>query len=479
MNILVLNPGTKHAKNVVRDLIYGCWCKGKRIGGMQSPPLNLLTVATILRNDGHSVSFVDALAERKTIGRLKGTIAKSDMVLINTSTMTFREDCLTIRKCKEINPGLVSVIFGSHPTFMPKESLAEEIDIIVRKEPEFIIRDVCRRIGSGRDYRTVRGIGYKRNGRAVINRDYPFIDLDRLPVPDRRLLPKNTDYFNPLVKKVPYTTMITSRGCPAGCTFCTVPAFYGSKIRARSAELVLEELREIRNQGYREVWIRDETFTVYRDRNIRICKEIIRQGLNLSWMCNARIGTVDKQTMALMKQAGCHMIKFGVESGVQHILDNVRKGISVKKTVETFRWAHEVGMDTHAHMMIGMPGETRESIEESIRFAKRIDPTTASFAVCTPYAGTPLFETVVREHPEIRDGSEIELASVHETSFFNQYFTKLRRKDLNKALRRAYRSFYLRPVYLARWLLRIKNTDELRRVAMAGANVFSFGFYRE
>jgi radical SAM superfamily enzyme YgiQ (UPF0313 family) len=389
--------------------------------------------------------------------------------------MTFTEDCGVISNAKKINPKIKSIIFGSHPTFMPKESLAKPIDFIVMKEPEFAIRDLVNALDKG-GWEEVKGIGFKKGKKKIINPDYGFADINELPIPDRSMLPKDVDYFNPLVKKIPYTTMITSRGCPALCTFCTVPTFYGNKIRARSEELVLKELEIIKELGYKEVWIRDETFTVYKQRNHNILNEMMKRKLGLSWMCNARVGTVDKDTMALMKKAGCHMIKFGVESGVQEILDNVKKGVQVSKTIETFRWAHEVGIDTHAHMMLGMPGETKDTIEKSIAFAKQIDPNTVSFGICTPYAGTPLYYDVLSKNPDIKDGSSLNLSNLHEQSFFNKYYTSLDEKELNGYIKKAYRRFYLRPSYLFRYMLRIRNMDELRRVMLAASNVFSFSF---
>jgi len=472
MNVLVLNPGSEQTKNVVRDLIYGCWCKGKRIGGMKSPPLNLLYIATILKKNNHKVKFIDALAAG-TPGNYNEIVKHTDIVILNTSTMSFIEDCKVLDECKQINPDIKTIVFGSHPTFMPKESLTGPVDFIVRKEPEFIIRDLVNGLQKN-DWKKVKGIGYRSGKKIVLNPDYGFPDLDELPIPDRTLLPKNVDYFMPLVKKIPYTTMHTSRGCPALCTFCTVPDFYGKNIRARSEDLVLKEMELIKSMGYKEIWIRDETFTVYKQRNEKICKEMIKRKLNLSWLCNARVGSVDKPMMKLMKKAGCHMIKFGVESGVQRILDNVKKGISADMTVKTFKWAHEVGMDTHAHMMLGMPGDTKKTIMQSIRFAKMIDPTTVSFGICSPYAGTPLFNEVLEQNPQIKDGSSLDFTRLHEKSYFNKYFTNLTEKELDKSVKIAYRKFYFRPSYVLKWLPRINNMDEFRRVLLAGSNVFSF-----
>ena len=482
MKILVLNPSSKVVKNVVRDLLYGCWCMGKRIGGIKFPPISLLYVATVLKENGHRVELLDAAGEKQSILEIKKKIGDYQVVIISTSTMTFNEDTQILAELKEENNELTTIVFGSHPTFMPHYFQGKEtVDIIVQKEPEYIIRDVMdaleKKDGS---WKKIKGIGFRENGRVVINEPYPNIkNLDELPFPDRKMLPEDIDYFNPVVKRLPYTSAITSRGCPGKCNFCTVPLFYGDKVRFRSAESVIEELEIIQNQGYKEVFFRDETFTFYKERNIRICQEIIKRKINLTWICNARVGTVDRETMKLMKKAGCHMIKFGVESGDQSILDNLKKGIKVEMTRQTFKWAHELGMETHAHIMLGSPGESTETITKTIRFVIEIAPTTATFGVCTPYPGAELFSRVVQRYPEIWDGSACDLGMLHTKGFFNEVFTHLGRKEVEKSIIRAYRRFYFRPSYLIASLGRIKSMDELKRLILAGTNVFSFSLKGE
>ena len=141
---------------------------------------------------------------------------------------------------------------------------------------------------------------------------------------------------------------------------------------------------------------------------------------------------------------------------------------------DAFRWTHELGIDTHAHMMLGMPGESKETIEQTIRFAKEIDPTTVSFGICTPYSGTPLFEEVLEKDSSIDDGSSLSKIQLHVDAYYNQYYTHLSNEELQKYVKKAYRRFYFRPNYLAKWLPRIKDKDELKRVVLAGVNVFSF-----
>ncbi|MBU1850297.1 MAG: B12-binding domain-containing radical SAM protein [Nanoarchaeota archaeon] len=475
MKVLVLNPPSPTAKNYIRDLIYGCWCKGKRIGGATAPPLNLLYVATVLKNEGHKVRFLDAPAEQKNLLDVKKIVGEFDVVVESTSQMSFIEDMNVFAEFKKVNPKLITIIFGSQPTFFPKEALErKEIDICIIREPEFIIRDILNALQEKKDWKKIKGVAYRKGKSVVINQDYDFVDINKLPIPDRIMLPKKIDYFNPIIKRMPYTTMMTSRGCPGKCTFCNVPDFYGNTDRLMTAKRVIEEIKEIVSLGYKEIWFRDETFTAFPERNKKICEWLIRNKVDLTWIANARVNMITKEMLVLMKKAGCHMIKFGVESGVQEILNNVKKGIKISKTREVFKWTHEVGIDTHAHMMLGMPGETKKTIEQTIKFAKEIDPTTVTFGICTPYAGTPLFKEVVKKDPTIKDGAALGKIRVHIDAFYNKNYTNVSNRDLQRYLKKAYKSFYFRPSYLFKWLFKIRSFDELKRVILAATNVFSF-----
>ncbi len=482
MKVIVLNPQSKFSKNVIRDVIYGCWCKGKRIGGGTVPPLGLLMVSSILKNKGHSVRFLDASAEGKNIDQIAKIINDYQAVIILTSTMTVNEDAEVLLKLKEARPSLTTIVFGSHPTFRPKDTLAKiGIDIIIMGEPEFIAVDLLAALERGDgSWRKVKGIGYKQDAEYKLNEGYPLMEnLDELPFADRGMLPKGVDYFNPVVKKRPYTVMITSRGCLGQCTYCTVPSFYGARLRYRSAQNVIEELKNIQGEGYREVYFRDETFAFSKERVRQICCGMLDNKINISWICNARVGILDKDAIRLMKIAGCHLIKFGVESGVQEILDRVKKGISISQTREAFLWANEIGIDTHAHVMLGMPGESKKTIGETIKFIEEIRPTTVSYGICTPYPGSLLFKEVESRYPEIKDGSAVDLSTLHTKCFFNECFTSLSHEQLEKSVRRAYRSFYMKLSYVLSSLKRIRNINDLKRYFLAGLKIFDFSLRGE
>lgn len=476
MKTIIFIPPSKHAKNVARDLVYGCWCKGKRIAGIQFPPLSLLMVSAVLKKAGLEVELLDAAAEGIDLEESKKRVQGYDFLIMLTSTMTLNEDAQVLYELKKSNEKLKTIVFGGHVTAEPKSSLERRgVDIVVRREGEYIIRDFLLAVKNNQNWKQCKGISFMDGDQYVENDDYPWIsNLDELPIPDRTVLPKDIHYYNPIVKRMPYTTMFTTRGCPGLCTFCSSPTFYGRKIRAMSAERVMQEIRECVRLGYKEIFFRDEIFTAFKERVIEVCDTIIKEKIDITWICSARINSVDKEMMQKMKQAGCHMLRLGVESGVQEILNNVKKGITIEQTKQVMTEAHDVGLDTHAHMMIGIPGETRATIEQTIEFVKEIDPTIVTFGILTPYPGTPLFSELRAHHPEFEDGTCMDISNLHTNSFYNEHFTSLSAEELQKYIRKVYRKFYLRPSYVWRWLKRVKSFDELKRVTLAGTNVFGF-----
>ncbi len=477
--VLVINPPSRYTKNVVRDVIYGCWCKGKRIGGGTVPPFFLISIATVLQKAGFDVTFLEAMAEQIPLNQIDVSPYKA--VVTSTSTMSFGEDSYVLEYFKKQNPEILSVVYGSHTTFMPKAAVQRRsVDVAVRREPEYTVRDVLRAKRDGLDWRKTPGIAYldPETG-PVVNDRAEYLSVDDLPYLNTEFLPKDVHYFNPLVMRMPYMTLITSRGCPAVCSFCTAPFLYGTKTRFQSADRVLGEMEHLLSKGYREIYFRDETFFVDKDRDIQICEGIIKNKWDVVWICNTRVNEVSKELLKLAKEAGCHYIKFGVESGVQEILDNIHKGITVEETRQAFKWMNEVEIDSHAHTMLGSPGETLDTISTTINFITEIEPTTATFGVCTPYPGTPMFKMVEKRFPEIGDGTASDFSVLHTEGLYNQYYTSVDSKILETSIRRAYRSFYARPKYFVKTLKRVSNPEDFRRFTLAGAQVLDFAFRGE
>jgi len=482
MNILFLSPPNISAGNIIRDAVYGCWCQGKRIAGAQTPPYPLLLLATVLRREGHKARVIDACAQGIGLDKLAAIVKEYDILVIISSVMTFFEDSIIFGRMKEANKGLITIVAGAQSTFLPELTLKNSsVDIIVRREPEFIIRDLINAMQKpGAAWHSVKGIGYKTGEKNVINDFYPLIEnLDELPFVDWNLLEVGSSYFNPIIKNMPYVTDLTTRGCYANCTFCMSPSFYGNKIRARSAQNVLEGFRRHVSNGFKEVYLRDEMFTAFTERNRAICETMIAEKIPLTWICSARIGSVDRPMLELMKRAGCHTIKFGVESGVQELLDNVKKGITLKETEDVFLWCKKLGIRTHAHFMVGLPGESRDTLKRTMAFAKKISPVTATFGMFTPYPGTKIFEEIAKDNPGIKQGLNMPVKDLHTVSFFTDKLCKLSAKELSESVVSMHRQFYLRPGYIFSWLGRIRSLKDLKNVSRAGLSLFDFSLRGE
>jgi anaerobic magnesium-protoporphyrin IX monomethyl ester cyclase len=478
-NILVLMPGEGvNRKNVIRDLVYGSWCNGRRIGGTQMPPVNHLYVATILKEDGHKVQFIDAQIDYASYQRLKSKrFSGLNFLIMMSSTNSYRDDLKTAGQVKKLNPQIKVILFGSHPTFMSSSCMEESmVDFIVIREPEMTIRDLIRKVTNGEGLEGLAGCGYKMGEGYIVNEFDNHFDMNQLPIPDWTLLPKNVDYFNPVVKRMPYATMQTSRGCPAKCIYCTSPFFYGNDIRVKTAQNVLKEIRYLVGLGYREIFFRDETFTAFKSRNMEICQAIIDEKIDCTWIANGRVDMLDRESAQMMKQAGCHMLKFGVETGDEQILLNLKKGATVDQAKEAFRICHDVGLETHAHMVFGGPGECKDTINNTLQFLKEIDPTTASFGILTPYPGTEYFKLVQDKMPEKIDGTIATMETLHTTTYYSDQLCDLSHKELKNAIGRAYRTFYLRPSYFIKWLKRVDSLNEFYRLVMAGTNIIHFCF---
>jgi len=477
MKILGLNPSSKYSRNVARDLLWGCWCKGRRIAGVQFPPLPLIYVATVLKLGGHKVDVIDAQAQGITLVDIEDKIKDYDIVFLISATMSYSEDADILEYLKKRNPHLITIVFGAHPTFLPLEALKRDsVDIIVRKEAEFVIRDLVNALSSAyKSWKGIKGIGYREEGESVLTPDYPYIEnLDQLPIPDRSFLPENTDYYNPIIKSIPWTTALSSRGCPSRCSFCTSASYYGPKYRARSPENVIKEIIYLKELGFREIFYRDELFTLDKKRVMDICRIIIDKKIKISWICSVKASTASYGMLKLMKEAGCRLIRVGVESGVQEILDSVKKDTKLEQIEDAFRWSRELNIDTHAHLMLGMPGETDQTIRKTFSFVRKIKPSTVTYGIMTPYPGTEIYREVLAADPSFGDGTHINARSIHTNASFSKVFSNIPQRKLERYVRNGYMKFYMRPEYIARRLLRINDVDELRRLVFAGSQVFNF-----
>lgn len=424
----------------------------KREGGLLEdislPPLGLAYLAAVLRQAGHGVEILDANIEKDPFRAIRDRFdeLRPDIVGISVVSELFRTSLKIAAMAKKALPGVTVILGGSHPTVFPEAVAAErDVDYAVHGEGEDTVVELAAALESGGDLGRIRGIAYKKDGRAVVNPPRPLIqDLDRLPFPAYELLPV-ARYVPPQVSRPPFMGMITSRGCGYRCVFCDARVVLGERYRFHSPERTMTEIKYlIRMFGVREIMFKDSEFVQNRPRIERLCELLIEARLPVRWICNGRVGRTDPALMEKMKAAGCELIMFGIESGDDDILGRLKKGFDVGQVRRTFRDARAAGLKTSANFLIGSPGETAADVGKSIRLAREIGTDFAYFDFLFPYPGTELYRTALAE------GWIAEDFDPSATRVFQSPMnaTRMDARELPRLLRRAYRSFYFRPRFI-------------------------------
>lgn len=422
-------------------------------------PISLPSIAGLLLSKGYNVKIWDCMADNISARSLARALFdyNPQLIIFNISTPTVASDLEFISKLKRVLPKSHLTAIGTHVTAAPEEVLKESgLDSVIRREPELTSLKLAEVIKTGGKLKTVLGLSFRRHKTIIRNSNRPFCqNLDALPFPARHLL-NNQKYTLPIVNQ-PYTLLVPSRGCPHQCIYCTARVYYGSKVRFRSVKSVMAELEEIVNQHKIEfVTMWSDTFTINQDFVTKLCQAIIKSGLGFSWMCNARVDTISPEMLKLMHQAGCMGISYGVESGNQTILDNIKKGITLEQINQAFRWTRQAGIEALAHVIFGLPGETKETIQQTVAFVINLKPDYAQFYCAIPFPGTELYQKAKEQNwLTTEDWSKFEI---------NQAILNtplLTAAELDQARVGAYKKFYLRIPYILGRLAKIKNTRDL------------------
>jgi radical SAM superfamily enzyme YgiQ (UPF0313 family) len=437
-------------------------------------PIYLSYTVAVLEEAGFEPSFIDAIMEELDIPAFVQRVKEINpaLLVMECSTPSIRYDLQSATEVKRALPDIKVVLIGSHSTFFHRELLEENpaVDAIVRGEFEVTVRELARAISEGRSWSTVEGLSYRADGQVVVSPDRPLIsDLDSLPFPARHIV-KTNGYRAAIYSGDKCTAMVSSRGCPHQCTFCVWPnTLYGHRFRARSAENVVDEMEEVEKRfGIDEIYFDDDTFTIDRKRVLEICRLIQERDLHLSWIVQARVDTVDREVLLAMKEAGCHYILFGIESGSPEMLARMKKRITLDKAREAIRLCNELGIKSQAFFLFGTPGETPESIQQSIDFAKQLGASTVQFAVAIPQPGSPLYEECVENGWLVYEDWE-DFASCQamiETPL-------LSRQQTEEARTRAYREYYFRPGFILREAVRIRHPRDVRRLLRGARSVLA------
>ena len=360
--------------------------------GRSSPPLGLAYIGAVLIENGIDVAALDMNIPSTSLKTLKRRIEAECPAIVGISayTETYSSALEIAGVAKSVNPDTVTIMGGPHVTFVPCDAVnTPEVDIAVRNEGEFSMLELVRYFKDGAgSLDEIKGITFMRNGRCISNAPRPFInDLDALPLPAHHLFPLSL-YQYP-------GNILTARGCPYNCIFCAAGAMGGSRYRLRSPEGVINEVVHlVEEYGCRFFTFIDDTFTVFRDRTLRICDLIEKSGIDMQWQCSTRVNTVTRDVLERMAHVGCTTVTYGIESGSQSILDSIQKGIALKQVRDAVRWALEAGIGVFCSFMIPHPEDTRETVLQTrklmVEMATLGAAVTLSFTA--PYPGTYLYE---------------------------------------------------------------------------------------
>ncbi|MBK5276148.1 MAG: hopanoid biosynthesis associated radical SAM protein HpnJ [Desulfuromonadales bacterium] len=401
------------------------------------------------------------------------TIAKEfDMVVMYTSTPTLMIDIETARRIKEAKPGIVTVLTGPHVTILPEESLRagkDAIDIVCRGEFDYSTKELC----EGREWNKVDGISFIQDGKIIHTADRPMIeDLDALPFVSqiyRRDLPIK-EYIIPHFKS-PYVSIYSSRGCPSKCIYCLWPqTFSGQRMRTRSPQNVFEEVKWITENipEMRELSFDDDTFTANRQHAKEVAQLI--KPLGISWTINAR-ANCDFETLKVMRAAGLRHVVVGFESGNAQILKNIKKGVTKEQAIQFAKDCKKLGLSIHGAFIMGLPGETNETIRETIKFAIGMDLNSIQASLASPYPGTE-FYSLCKENGWITSDAFIDDTG-HQMCVIN--YPNLTNTEIFNSVEDFYNKFYFRPKYIARSIGRmIIDSDERKKLLKEGKQYLDY-----
>ncbi len=360
--------------------------------GVLFPPLGLLYVAAFAEKEGHEVEVVD-LALRKKGEKID--FKRYEMVGISTDTTRHRQALQLAKRAKK--EGCTVIMGGPHPTYVDKEILSTRmVDFIVRGEGEVTFSELISTLNRGNGkLDSVQGISFLSKGEILRTPTRPFIEnLDELPFPARHLVPMER-YRRTKMGEREVTPILTSRGCPFQCTFCASSHFFGTKVRLRSPASVLKEIEELYHRySFQALAFVDDTFTLFPDRVIEICKGILEKGMDLWWWCLSRADLLirNEEMIQWMVRSGAKSVFIGVESANSKTLETLKKGIDRNTTIRAVEMLKRYGLEIHASYILGGLDETARAIHETIRFAKELDTNVAQFSILTPYPGTLLYE---------------------------------------------------------------------------------------
>lgn len=442
-------------------------------------PLGLASIGAVLLQAGNEVIVCDTAIEPPQT--LKSILKKNKFDLIGLSATTplvknAWELADLIKKYSQVP----IVIGGPHVSALPDESLKQKgVDMVVRGEGEEAILEICEMILGKRKKQEILGLSYKNKGKIVHNPTRPLKkNLDDSPFPAYNLFKvEKYSITQPLrdrqTEKARAFYIMTSRGCPYGCVYC-FKGICGRTWRPKSAEIVVEEWEFlVRDMGATEIGVQDDVFNLDRKRAMEICALLIKKGLNkVPWITNngIRADKVDLELLKKMKQAGCKRVAFGVESGSQKILNKIQKQLTLPQIEKAFKLAKTAGLETMGFFMFGNLDENAKTMEQTIKFAIKLNPDVAHFSIATPFPGAPLYEEITKNGQLLNQNWD-DFGILEGKGMF--VLGEVNPELVSQKWHEAYRRFYLRPNRLWREAWRWDNWLNIKKLGIAGLKYFT------
>ncbi len=433
--------------------------------GSMIPPHNLASLAAVIRKANHEVKIIDPLPAKLTSEDLIEIIKKEnpDFIGISATSRLIISTFKFMDLVKNMNPNIKTVLGGAHITALPEETMekCKSIDFGVLQEGEITILELMESDAKYDKLIKIDGIIFRHNGKLIKTKPREYIkNLDELPFPAYDLLENVDKYYKPAItnyKRSPTFSIITSRGCFGKCAFCS-KAIYGSTCRFFSADYVIRLIKFlIKKYKIKDICFYEDNFLLSRKRVEEICNRIIKEKIDITWSCDARVDQVNYNILKLMKKSGCWEIMYGIESGSQRILDILKKNISLDQIKKAVYMAKKAGINARGFFMIGLPGETEEDIKKTLKFMLELPLDEMYLNYFTPVPGAPLYEN----YQEYGIFNNPEHFKFYEPNFIPKDLSK---DILKKYYKIAYRKFYLRPkqiFFYAKRLLSPKNTLEV------------------
>jgi len=452
------------------------YARGSKTSASLIPPLGIAYIAAYLSKYGHECGIMDGVAEPLPFEKICKIAREYDIVGITVVSTYGVRAIELIQAMKQSGISQPLVVGGPHVTAIPESMLEQGADYAVVGEGEVTMYELIECLAAGGDkLKEIPGLVFQENGQFIHTPPRTLIDpLDQVPLPARHLLPMNL-YRNSVARSTrqPSHSMLTSRGCPGVCTFCSKKTF-GTRTRYFGVDRIIEEFFLLRDKyGAKDVAVWDDNFVTNHDIVIDVCEQLRTRKFDIPWSVEARIDVVDRKVLHALKNAGCAYIAYGIESGSQRVLNHIRKRVTKEKIVETIRMTQEAGIPIRGYFMLGLSTETREEMEETIRFAMELDIEVASFTLLVPLPGTGEYRRAMKSGTFV-DPEYYLHKIVPEFNFLEDpiYIPEgMLAGELLSIHRRAYNRYYFRPKYLLRRLLSIRSHDEIAGLLKGGLNL--------